>query len=316
MACNGTDHIDSGLAWEVKYNGTKVASNSTPNGWQESGGNTATDLVAPFTATPGSTYEYFYTNGIQYYSFNFTVLAAHLEQAAGTKYLTLPNGSYATFTAPALPSSTNPVVQCTSSGGCPFTVQWCYEANVPEGYYVVTMSDGTVWTMSPVSYNGVINEEREIYNPTQITDRHGNFIKLNYVNGLNSNWAPALSTITDSNGKTLFSITRNNSLAGLVTQVSDCYGRSVYYTYSSYNLSQVSQIVATGTTSPPMRQSYTYTQIGSTYAITGITVPSPTGTGTSTTSFAYNSSPGNCTGQTDANGNQRLYTVVDSNLRR
>ena len=57
---------------------------------------------------------------------------------------------------------------------------------------------------------------------------------------------------------------------GNAVSASDRYGRSVYYTTTNQNtthdatyfLTQVSQLVPTGTSNPPVRYGYTYASLG------------------------------------------------------
>jgi RHS repeat-associated protein len=71
-------------------------------------------------------------------------------------------------------------------------------------------------------------------------------------------------------------------------------------------LQSVSQVVTSGTSSPPARWTYTYTSDKG-QLLNTITAPSPTGTGNSTATINY-SSIGKVTSLVDANGNQRVYT--------
>jgi RHS repeat-associated protein len=308
--------------WDIVYNGTVIAGSaeySSNNGWFYTTVGTTYVIGAPANATLGSGYT-FRTTGSRGgpYSFSFTMGPTDWQIIASPKYLLLPNGSNVAFTPSAVPSSSSPVVQCSVAAGEPFAAEWDYDPSQPNGYYRITMENGDVWTMTPVPYNITAeHSDLTIYNPSRITDRHGNYILFNYVAGLNNSPAPALSSITDSTGRTLLSLTRQSGYTGLITAASDCYGRSVYYSYpGNYNLGAVSQIVATGTMSPPMR--YTYTYGGPSGAISAIAVPSPTGTGTSTTSFVYTTGNfgGICTSQTDPNGNQRSYTAIDASHTR
>jgi YD repeat-containing protein len=121
---------------------------------------------------------------------------------------------------------------------------------------------------------------------------------------------------------------------GNITSVSGRYGRSVYYQVASYSggggagtwqeVDHASQIVTTGTSSPPDRYAYGYTNItngeGSETvpALHTITVPSPTGSGTSTATINYGSLGAGLpayfvSSLVDAEGNTRTYTEVDAN---
>ena len=116
----------------------------------------------------------------------------------------------------------------------------------------------------------------------------------------------------------------------MYTSATDCYGRSVYYTYetvsgihlivgSESELYQVSEVVASGTSSPPVRYQYGYALDGN--AITDragnlelfqylntISVPSPTGSGMSTETITCDAVNGLLSGIEDANGNTMSFS--------
>ena len=142
---------------------------------------------------------------------------------------------------------------------------------------------------------------------------------------------PVLTSIKDKNNVALLTFTRDGNNA--IAQVSDRYGRSVYYHVGSYQttgvplaytqsvqaLDHVSQVVPTGTASPPDRHVFGYQNVSngeSSEAIPmlhTVTTPSATGTGTQTATISY--LPGLCTvsSVTDGNGNTRSYNQTDAN---
>ena len=88
----------------------------------------------------------------------------------------------------------------------------------------------------------------------------------------------------------------------------------------SYNeLDHVSQVVLTGTASPPDRYAYGYQNVGTgdnTEAVPllhTLTVPSPTGTGTQTATINYENGSMGVSSLVDANGNTRSYRQIDAN---
>lgn len=236
--------------------------------------------------------------------------------SAGTKYLVLPNGSRVSFSAPSVPNDPeHPLIACTVQAGVPILISWQYG-----GAFRITFKDGTSW----LTLGGLTKTHRL----NQISDVSGGAIQLNYqTSGANT----LLTSITNAaTGAVLLSLTRDYGVNGAygITRVSDAYGRSVYYIPRRFEqtlgtggqtlyypgLEQVSQIVATGATTRPARFTYGYTfysTSGSDPALlSSITVPSPTGVGTSTSSIAYNGLF-EVTRTTDGNGNTRTFTKVD-----
>jgi len=172
-------------------------------------------------------------------------------------------------------------------------------------------------TLSPI--NRVSSSSHWLnYNLTRITDSNGNYINFNYVAGpANGNyWIPTLSSITDSAGSALLTITRTTDGWGRVTAVSDRYSRSVYYAYETstgyHLLKQESIVVTTGTSSPTIRDAFTYhIYTGwnhNHYVLYTVASLSPTGSGTATTTINYDNSTSAVANVVDANGNKRTYT--------
>jgi hypothetical protein len=135
---------------------------------------------------------------------------------------------------------------------------------------------------------------------TQITDRQGNSITLNRDSSMR------LTSIaqTGTGGKTLLTLSYNGS--GLLSTLVDLYGRQVSYTYGTSDgisncLLAVSQLVPTGSNSQ-VRFAYSYLSYQGSPLLASTSIPSPTGSGMSSTSFAYNAQ-GGVSQQTDPDGN-------------
>ena len=215
------------------------------------------------------------------------------------------NGSLVQFTQPSQPTAQTPRVACAVENGVPMMVEADYDPVSTGTYYTVTFANRTKWITVP--YADGIESPGAL---SQIVDKSGNAIHFQYG-------AYGLASISDSAGHTLLTINWNPDMT--VASVSDCYGRSVYYQYSSFNgywaneqmLSHVSQIVPTGTLNPPDRYAYTYVGVGNSEgeiypSLHTITVPSPTGVGNSTATIDY-TTDGLVADTVDANGNQRAF---------
>src|SRR5581483_12079319 len=124
------------------------------------------------------------------------------------------------------------------------------------GAFRVTWPDRTLWLTSPAQADSFGQHL------SQITDRNGNSIYINTTPNSrdgNAQLITSISTGPNGTGTKLLSMTYGGRFVQLHS-VSDCYSRSVYYQDDTTNLvvNQVSQIVTTGTSNPPMRASYGY----------------------------------------------------------
>lgn len=116
-------------------------------------------------------------------------LPTYSPPAAGNKDLILPNGADITIVFPTTNSgdlSANCTAELNSSaGGVPLVVTWSRSSiNGQFGAYSITMPDRTVWTMSHVNIQADVAPEQETgvpYMLTQITDRMGRYLTLNYA---------------------------------------------------------------------------------------------------------------------------------------
>ena len=143
----------------------------------------------------------------------------------------------------------------------------------------VTWKDQTQWHFTPLSGN--------TYSLTQITNRVGRSINLTW-NAANR----TLTQIADATSGTILLSLTYGGLDGQLTSADDAYGRRVVYTYeqpygvSPGKLISVSQVGDAGAT-PPARWTYTYTDNNG-QQLNSISVPNPTGSGTSTVNSARN----------------------------
>ena len=240
------------------------------------------------------------------------------------KYVYYPNGSRLAFTASAVPNAATPSVLCTPEPGADFLVYWNYDAVTTKTYFQVVFGGRSQWVTAEQSAGGgyfLLSKE---------VDRNGNYLNFNYTT-TDTNF-PLLSTITNQDGTILMSILRVSDGTGNIAQISDCYGRSIFYhveksVYGQNNsglaLDHVSQIVPTGTAAPPDRYVYGYlmSEVPEGYnynVLHTITVPSPTGSSTSTATINYNTTmyaPNQMlvSSLVDGNGNTTTFTSVDGN---
>ena len=249
--------------------------------------------------------------------------------------LILPDTTQITFTTNSNnpPTASNPVVAATVQTGIPIIVDWCYNTATGQKYFTVEWSNRSKWTFQPSTGAGALEY------PIQIADRIGNYIELNWQTFTFKTQDPitmgfqaqGLTSITDSSGVALLTLSYDSNSRNV--SVSDRYDRSLYYTVQSFantgvppgylqandEVTQVSQVVPTGTSNPAVWYEYGYRNYGNTeqgdaetipYLHT-IAVPSPTGTGQSTATINY-SSIGEVTSTVDANGNITAYSAATS----
>ncbi len=335
----GTDAPASGLSWDILCNGVTVATSAQPGNWQGGlssyGSNATITVQTPLNAAIGTGYEV-RTNSYGIHSAFFSVGPSRFAPTTGSgtsnqKFLVEPNGARTWFTIPtgSAPAPGQPV-QCVVQPGAPLLVEWDYDSASSAGHYTLTWADRTKWVMNaPVkeiaSGSGSSSTYGLLSSLARIVDRSGNALNFTYgYTNPTDNW-PLLTGIADGNtGMTLLSISRDTT--GFVTSVADAYGRSVVYSKDSATarLNQVSQIAPTGAANPPLRYTYGYSQVaasddypqyGSTFPfLHTITVPSPTGGGTSTATINYSTDMNaSVTSIQDGNGYTTNFTVVDAN---
>jgi YD repeat-containing protein len=316
----GTDQPGTGLTWDIRHGGSTEGSSSQSNGWGatwmvDANNSPYIQVFAPVTASIQSGYEVRCkvtgNNGTAYYSATFAVAIGHQVLTTGTKSVLLPDRSEVTFNAPSVPSSSNQSVLCTVSTGTPFVVYWLYDSRDQLGDYKIVYTAGSSLVLGGVSQDS-LGLSAAYYVPTKQFDAIGNYIVFNstvpQTNGYASTSAglPVLNSISQSNGSVLISFARQDPNGSLgITSASDCYGRTVYYTfYSGGSLESVSQI---NQQNSPL-ETYGYYS-SSCPTMTSITRPSPTGSGTVTNTFNLNpTNNGQISSQVDAEGNQRIYS--------
>ncbi len=178
-----------------------------------------------------------------------------------------PNGSRVAITYTQQPTASVPHVACTVPAGIPMLADWYYNSATGGTYFVFTQPDRSQWMMQAgydaLSSPGV--QSTSYWFPlSQIKDNVGNGVTFNYTTPTSGHY-PLLTSIVDKNNVALLTFTRDGNNA--VQQVSDRYGRSVYYhvgTYQNANvpaghtqslleLDHASQVVPTGTANPPDR---------------------------------------------------------------
>lgn len=327
--------------WTVMKGNTVIATSVTPNGWDATydanvPGGVALTVSAPSTAvvdTSNLVFGFAYSVTVSAGAAGnvwagFDVVAAGspggATSATGAKSVYLMDGTQIDFTAPAVPTAMAPVVDCVTEPGIQLAIRWHYDS--PEnqaGYYTVTFPDGSSWVTTPAL------STISCYPLERVLNRVGQGVKLRYA-GYKRDW-PLLLDISDITSSTvLLTVSRDSN--GFITQVEDYYGRRVAYTPSmtgatTGSLIEVSQVHDASVTTPPFRFQYAYWLTNYTLPGTGgtviqvpyldtITVPSPTGTGTSTGRIYYEySGLHRVTGIKDGLGNSRsrMYPYISFN---
>lgn len=215
----------------------------------------------------------------------------------GALTLRYPNGATEALT-PQLNGSGQPTGSFTTVAGAPYRVTGV--SGSPTGTWqsvAVTWNDQTQWRF--IQFSGTT------YALNKIANRTGQSLTFAW------NGNRALTTVTDNTSSSVL-LTLAYDAKGKLTTATDIYNRQVCYSFDPGSsttpnvLQTVSQVVTSGTSSPPPHWTYTYTSDKG-QQLNSITVPSPTGTGTSTATISYNSI-GKVTSLVDGNGNQRVYT--------
>jgi RHS repeat-associated protein len=264
---------------------------------------------------------------------------------SNTGTLILPNSGKIGFYFSTYISGQNVPYPCGGANlnGLNFALAANYSLSTPRTVtsLVITYPDRTTWTFTP-QYPSGGGGTGYPYALTKITDRAGNYISLNW----STFTYPAVDVDRSSGGSTMtysaLGLTAINDSAGSplltlgysgsrIVSASDRYSRSIYFAEGTFyntnvpttppgllpqscdELTAVSQIVATGTSSPPVRFSYGYQNYSNTENaetipfLHTISVPSPTGTGMSTATVNY-SAIGEVTDTVDANGNRAIFS--------
>lgn len=159
---DGPDIIQQ-LYWQILRNGVDIANNVNWDGWgvgveEDNGVRTILVRAPPHAvATSAPVYEVrlsvwdWDTESDVPISGTFRVSPRSVRpRSSSPKYLIQPNGSRQEFTNPTVPTASNPVVECTVTGGPTMRVQLCLLVGTGY-YYVVTMADGSKWTFDSPS---------------------------------------------------------------------------------------------------------------------------------------------------------------------
>jgi RHS repeat-associated protein len=319
----GTTHLST--TWEIlNPSGSVIATSTSAGGWNATLTSFNINVTVPSTATLGIGYEVMINRSSgppsEFVDFNVCPSGTSgVMTTTGAKNVIMPNGAKIPFSASTFPTSSTPTVNCTvTQAGIAAAVQWDYDGVNASGHYVITFPDRTQFVTGGIEYQatsgaGSLNTTGDS-NIVKEIDRNGNAISFSFSPAFGTAETRYLASISDvTSSTTLLTINRSGT-GGPITSVADCYGRSVYYqpAASPYTglLGQVSQIVTTGTSSPPARYTYGYETItgdhGNLTPVHTITVPSPTGSGTSTATLNYDSS-GLMTSRVDGNGNTHIY---------
>jgi len=313
LSCTTTSTVPSNT-WVISYGGTAIANPTSPAGWTVTTIGATTYLSAPRNVTLGSGYSILGVSGSTYYTGSFSVAAEQVTLLSGSSYtktLEMPNGSLVTVTAPSVPTSSNPTVNCTVPAGAPIEVQWLYESSDADREYVVTFKDGSQWKFTSTLV--APGDSIMVYIPTIIADRVGNYITLKYDYYHGQNAKPGLSEIDDSSGSALLTFYRSSPSYN-INQIEDRYGKNVYYGYSAGVLQTVWQPLPSGTsnTSSNIRWIYGSTaSYNSLPLVTSISVLNPTGSSTNSKT-TVNYSQNIVTSIVDPNGNTTSYNYGDS----
>lgn len=160
----------------------------------------------------------------------------------------------------------------------------------------IKWTDETVWTLTASTPSNL--------RLTRIAVKTGQYLDLQWTSDY-------LQTVKNQANTTLLTI---NYTGGLITESRDVYGRSTYYSYdSSLRLSGVSQVVLTGTSTPPSKAIYGYSATAARSAgiLSSVVVPSPAGgSATSTANMNYDSATSKVQSLVDAHGNTVAYTYA------
>lgn len=167
-------------------------------------------------------------------------------------------------------------------------------------WFRVTFHDRTEWLFLP-------KNDYE-FRLTKITVRTGQYLELTY----DAN--DRLSEIRNQAGASLLWLGYNG--VGQLVSANSGLGHSIYYTYNtvgSENIPVLSgRYMITPTADPTftLAATYGYQVVDHQPVLQTVQVPSPTGTGQSTTTIATNSANLKVSSITDANGNQTVFTYA------
>ena len=182
-----------------------------------------------------------------------------------------------------------------------------YLANVSGGTLTMTFKDRSKYTFKQIGTAGG-NYSANAYLLTGITNLVGHAITLNRDTAANG--YRVLSITNDASPATaLLTFAYNGN--GTIKTVTDTYGRQITYGFTNGLLSSVSQIAATGTSSPPARWQYGYTAIQGAMLLNSVSAPDPSKPGSLTAATTtYDAVSGAVAQHKDASGRVHSYNYM------
>ncbi|BDI32589.1 hypothetical protein CCAX7_46400 [Capsulimonas corticalis] len=228
------------------------------------------------------------------HGYDITIQPSQLSSWGSLKMI-YPNGASETL-VPNLDGSGQPTGTFAAVSGAPYYVTGVAGSTAGQwSSLTLVNSDRSQWRFVPFGGLFVLG---------RITDRMGHSIVLNW------NGDRTLTSVADaSSGAALLTFTYNS---GNLSSVADNSGRKVTYGWTTPAsvalncLTTVSQVSDAGASPQPAHWTYGYSAFFGQPLLGNITVPSPTGHGTSTSHIVYDSK-GAVAALVDANGNIRSY---------
>jgi len=287
------------------------------------------------------------------HSYNYRILDS-APGSSGSRPVSFVQANGASTGITGAPSSA--VQYCTVPNGAPFIAEWkagaWSGAPYSSAYLILTLTDRSKWIFAPaLLQTGTYNYDNSVYLLSQIQDRNGNSITLQYLPG-----SQGLLASIDAGSTRLLQLNRDAS-TGTVDSITDFHGHQVWYHVGNYananvpaqytqsyqELDNVSQVMSSSTpnASNPFsvqqgnfapsasRWTYGYALVSNGYmspgsppesfsSLSSITVPSPASAGgTLSPSTAHiNYGTNYVTSLVDANGNTTAFTQVDGTHTR
>ncbi len=173
---------------------------------------------------------------------------------------------------PVVNAQHNPTDEFTEEIGTPYIVTGEHSNTVGKWNWIkVTWKDHTTWTFTPAL--------GACYKLTRIADTLGAYV--NVVRDSSNGYR--ITSVTDNASPANTLLTFSYGAGGMLSSISDAYGRKVVYSFAGGDLASVSQIVYVGDGSFSARETYDYYQIGVSPAshLREVRRPSPTGSETS-----------------------------------
>src|SRR5207248_5303908 len=115
------------------------------------GGMGGFQVSAPLLASAASNYEVRYNTGAGNKSATFSVVASRFQAKAGSRSVILSNGAQISFSAPAVPTASQPAVACAVQTGAAMAIEWDYNASNACGTYKITFPSRSKWITTTCS---------------------------------------------------------------------------------------------------------------------------------------------------------------------